>query len=85
LSVVSRDPDEPKDEFVQVHLSTEGDETLLVVDQTGLPLDLVAAYGAGMQIHVEDLAEHLAGRGRVDAKKRFDELLPIYQRLAPPA
>ena len=47
-----------------------------------MPLDLLAAYGAGMQIHVEDLAAHLAGRERRDAEARWDELLPAYRELA---
>ena len=47
-----------------------------------MPLDLLAAYGAGVQIHVEDLAAYLAGRGRVDAAGRWAELQPAYQDLA---
>ena len=47
-----------------------------------MPLDLLAAYGAGVQIHVEDLAAYLAGRDRVDAAARWDELQPAYQDLA---
>jgi plasmid stabilization system protein ParE len=36
-----------------------------------------------MQIHVEDLADHLAGRERrSDAKARWDELHTAYQDLA---
>jgi hypothetical protein len=46
-----------------------------------LPLEIVWAYGAGLQIHVEDLAAHLAGRGRADAT-RFGELEPAYRELA---
>ena len=45
-------------------------------------MDLLAAYGAGIQIHVEDLAAHLAGRERCDADARWNELLPAYQDLA---
>jgi hypothetical protein len=45
-------------------------------------LDQLAAYGAGMQVHVEDLAAHLAGRERCDAQARWAELLPAYQDLA---
>ena len=30
-------------------------------------VDLVAGYGARIQVHVEDLAAHLAGRERCDA------------------
>jgi hypothetical protein len=38
-----------------------------------MPLELLSAYGAGVQIHVEDLADHLAGRERRDdAKARWD-------------
>ena len=35
-----------------------------------------------MQIHVEDLADHLAGRERRDADARWNELLPAYEDLA---
>jgi hypothetical protein len=48
-----------------------------------LPLDLLWAYGAGLQIHVEDLAAHIAGRERDDTETRFDELKPLYKDLAP--
>src|SRR5512133_4227708 len=45
----------------------------------GCPLDLLSAYGAGVQLHVEDLADHLAGRKRrVDVKARWDELHTAY-------
>jgi hypothetical protein len=43
---------------------------------------LLAAYGAGIQVHVEDLLAHLAGRDRCDAAARFEELFPAYQELA---
>ena len=46
-----------------------------------MPLDHLAAYGAGIQVHVEDLAAYLAGRERCDARARFGELLPAYQDL----
>jgi len=35
-----------------------------------------------VQIHVEDLAAYLAGRERVNAAARWDELHPAYQDLA---
>jgi hypothetical protein len=43
-----------------------------------MPLDLLSAYGAGIQVHVEDLAAYLAGRDRVDARARWAELEPRY-------
>jgi len=47
-----------------------------------MPLDQRAAYGAGIQVHVEDLAARLAGRERGDAGARRHALIPAYQDLA---
>jgi len=47
-----------------------------------MPPEMIAGYGAGIQVHVEDLGAHLAGHGRVDADERWKELLPAYQALA---
>jgi uncharacterized protein YndB with AHSA1/START domain len=80
--VVSRAADEPNEDSTEVTLTGDGDQTMLVVEQRGLPLDLLWAYGAGLQIHVEDLAVHIAGRGRSDAETRFAELEPAYRDLA---
>jgi uncharacterized protein YndB with AHSA1/START domain len=80
--VVSRDPDEPHEDSTEVTLIGDGDHTILVVEQSGLPLDILWAYGAGLQIHVEDLAAYIVGRDRGDTKARFDELKPAYQDLA---
>lgn len=80
--VVAKDPDEPHEDSTEVTLVGDGDHTMLVVEQSGLPLDLLWAYGAGLQIHVEDLAAHIAGRERGDSKARFDELKPAYQDMA---
>jgi len=43
---------------------------------------LLAAYGAGIQVHIEDLAAHIAGRERCDADARWEELQPAYEALA---
>ena len=56
---------------------------ILVIEARGLPIEYLAAHGAGWQVHVEDLAAHLAGRERCDIKARWDELIPAYQGLAP--
>jgi uncharacterized protein YndB with AHSA1/START domain len=84
LLVRVRDEDEPEAEHeIEVTLTADGDSTVVVLEERGLPLDLLSAYGAGIQLHVEDLADHLAGRHRrEDAKARWDELHPAYQRLA---
>ena len=46
-----------------------------------MPLDYPAAYGAGVQIHLEDLTAYLGGRERRDSNARMDELFPAYQVL----
>ena len=81
--LLTMDLDQPDADVIEATLATDGDQTILVWEERGMPLDLLAAYGAGVQIHVEDLAAHIAGREpRGDAKARWDELLPAYQELA---
>ena len=82
FAVVSKGRSEANEKSTEVRLTGDGDQTALVVEQRGLPLDLLWAYAAGLQIHVEDLAAHIAGRERVDAKTRFDELKHAYTDLA---
>ena len=47
-----------------------------------MPVQYLAAYGAGVQVHVEDLAAYLGGGDSCDAEARFAELLPAYEKLA---
>ena len=82
LLVVTKEADASNEHVVEVTLSADGDQTILVWEERELPGDLVAAYGAGVQVRVEDLGAHLAGRGRCDAAARFDELFPAYRELA---
>jgi uncharacterized protein YndB with AHSA1/START domain len=83
--VLTKDADEaeaPDDHVIEVGLKADGDQTILVWEERPMPEDLLAAYGAGIQVHVEDLAAHLAGGTRCDATARFDELFPAYKELA---
>ena len=81
LLILTTSPDEP-DGVVEATLTADGDHTILVIEDRGLPLEQIAAYGAGDQVHVEDLAAYLAGRERCDARARWQELQPAYQKLA---
>ena len=76
LLVTTTGSDEPGDHAIEVTLAADGDQTILVLEERGMPLDHLAAYGAGIQVHVEDLGAHLAGRERCDAGARWDELEP---------
>ena len=85
LLVLTKDADEPEspdEHAIEVTLTPDGDETILAWEERGMPPELLAAYGAGVQIHVEDLAAYLAGGGRCEPDARWAELFPGYQRLA---
>jgi uncharacterized protein YndB with AHSA1/START domain len=91
LLVTTRETDEswrkgrgapPFDETREVTLTADGDQTILVIEVRGMPLDTIAFYGAGWQIHAENLAAYLAGRERGDTEARWAELVPPYQDLA---
>jgi uncharacterized protein YndB with AHSA1/START domain len=72
----------PYDEAIEVTLTADADQTQLIIEVRGMPLDMVAFYGAGWQIHAETLADYLAGRAPGDTEARWGELVPPYQDLA---
>jgi len=91
LVVTTRETDEsyrrgqgvpPFDQAIEVTSTADGDQTILVIEVRGIPLDKIAFYGAGWQIHAENLAAYVAGRERGDTEARWDELVPAYQDLA---
>jgi uncharacterized protein YndB with AHSA1/START domain len=81
LLLLARSEDEPEG-VLEATLTADGDHTTLVIEHRGVPLDQIAAYGAGDQVHLEDLTAYLAGRGPCDARVRWQELHPAYQQLA---
>jgi uncharacterized protein YndB with AHSA1/START domain len=82
LLLLTMQPGKPEEHFIEATLTADGDQTILAWEERGMPLDLLAAYGAGIQVHVEDLAAYLAGRERCDSQARWAELEPAYQDLA---
>jgi len=82
LLLLTMQPGQTGEHVIEVTLAADGDQTILVWEERGMPLDHLAAYGAGIQVHVEDLAAYVAGRERCDADARWTELLPAYQDLA---
>jgi uncharacterized protein YndB with AHSA1/START domain len=82
LLLVTRHVDAPDEGVVEVTLTADGQQTIVAWEERGMPLEYLAGYGAGIQVHVEDLAAHVAGRDRCDAEARFGELFPAYQDLA---
>ena len=91
LLVTTRETDEsyrrgqgvpPFDAAWDITLTADGDQTTLVIEVKGMPLDKIAFFGAGWQIHAENLAAYLAGREPDDVEARWEELVPRYQDLA---
>lgn len=66
---------------IEAWLTREGDETRLVVEERGLPLDRLHFHGAGWQAHLEDLARSLADEPSA-WEARWNELTPAYQAMA---
>jgi uncharacterized protein YndB with AHSA1/START domain len=82
LKVLTREPDQPEEQSIEVTLTADGGKTTLVWEERGMPVAYLAGYGAGIQVHVEDLGAYLAGRERCDAEARMGELFPAYEPLA---
>jgi uncharacterized protein YndB with AHSA1/START domain len=83
LLVTTRHLRQTDEQAVEATLTADGDHTLLILEERGMPVNLLAAYGAGIQVHVEDLAAHIAGRDRCDdPEARWEELEPSYAALA---
>jgi uncharacterized protein YndB with AHSA1/START domain len=82
LLVMTRPVRQDEEHAVEATLTADGDQTILILEERGMPVNLLAAYGAGIQVHIEDLAAHIAGRERCDAEARWQELQPSYEALA---
>lgn len=77
---------------IELWLTKQGDQTTLVVEERGLPLDSLHFHGAGWQVHLEDLGRSLASDAPVHEgwsaeapapawQARWSELSPEYLAL----
>jgi uncharacterized protein YndB with AHSA1/START domain len=91
LVVTTRETDEsyrkgqgvpPFDAVKEIMLTSDGDQTVLVLEVRGMPLDKIAFFAAGWQIHAENLAAYIAGREPGEVEARWEELVPPYRDLA---
>jgi len=71
-----------KEHSVVAELIADGISTTLALKVRGVPLDFVWAYGAGWQVHLEDLGAHLSGQESRNLPTRWDELEPHYRGMA---
>ena len=82
LRVTGRETQDSYDEVIEATLTADGEQTILVLEVSGMPLERLPFYGAGWQIHAEDLAACIAGRAPGEGAARWDELVPPYQEMA---
>ena len=85
LLLTMRDPDprpgQPEQTVNEAQLFADGVRTRLVWEVRGLPVNLLSAYGAGIQIHVEHLADYIGGRELRNVEARWNELFTAYEAL----
>jgi hypothetical protein len=67
---------------IEAWIRPDGDTVQLIIEERGLPVGELAAYGAGWQAHIEDLATHVGGHRGSDWRQRWQELTPSYEALA---
>jgi uncharacterized protein YndB with AHSA1/START domain len=83
LQLTMRDPDpqpgQPERTVIEARLIVEGAQTRLVWEERGMSVNLLPAYGAGIQIHVEHLADYISGRELRNVETRWNELFPAYE------
>ena len=76
-------PGQEDETVIEAHLVAQSEKlTRLAIEERGLPLDELAAHGAGWQAHVEDLGAYLAGHASNNWQTRWEELTPSYLDLA---
>ena len=74
-------PGQPEQTVIEAQLIAEGAQTRLVWEERGMPVNLLPAYGAGIQIHVEHLADYISGHELRNVEARWNELSPAYEAL----
>ena len=92
--LLTADPGTDDETQIEAWLTAEGSRSRLVVEERGLPVGQLHFYGAGWQVHMEDLATSLAVDGPAHADgwseqapapawhERWTTLTPAYQDAA---
>ena len=65
--LLTMEPGAAEETQLEAWLTAEGPRTRLVVEERGLPVDQMHFYGAGWQVHLEDLGHSLMSDGPVHA------------------
>jgi len=78
--LLTMEPGTEDEAELEAWLTAEGERTRFIVEERGLPLEVLFSHGAGWQAHVEDLGRYLAG-DESNWKARWEELRPEYEML----
>ena len=78
--VMTMEPGTDDEAVIEAVLTEDGTRARLVIEERGLPLDVLYKHGAGWQAHIEDLGRYLAG-DESNWKARWTELSPTYELL----
>jgi uncharacterized protein YndB with AHSA1/START domain len=82
LLVTTWEDESPDQEStIEATLESIDGGTRLVIEERGVPLEQLAGYGAGWQVHAEDLAAHVAGDDRDEDEGRWVEMVPAYREM----
>jgi uncharacterized protein YndB with AHSA1/START domain len=79
--VLTMKPETDDEAVIEAVLTVEQGRTRLVIEERGLPLEVLWKHGAGWQAHIEDLGRYLAG-DESNWKARWTELMPDYEPMA---
>jgi uncharacterized protein YndB with AHSA1/START domain len=92
--LLTAEPGAEDETHIEAWLAAEGPKTRLIVEERGLPAGQLHFYGAGWQVHLEDLGRSLASGGSAHTEgwssdraapawhQRWTELTPAYQDTA---
>src|SRR5206468_12561391 len=53
LLVMTKHVRQADEHAIEATLTADGDHTILILEERGMPVNLLAAYGAGIQVHIE--------------------------------
>ncbi len=79
LVIRSLDQEDGIETTIEAELTEDGDGTLLVIEDRGLPTAVLPEHGAGWRVHIEDLDALINGRPASDWRARWLELIPAYR------
>ncbi|MGN6742432.1 MAG: SRPBCC domain-containing protein, partial [Amnibacterium sp.] len=79
----SEDDHDVQDEqhVTTITVAPDSGGSAILVEEQGMPLAMIAAYGAGTQVHVEDLVAYVGGSPERHTADRFGVLWPGYKAL----